>query len=538
MSFTSLRGLIEEAKEQNLPLYQMMINNEMELRGISEEAIMEQMGEQLDVMIEAVRKGTENEVMTRTGITGGDGYRVTEYAKKKESIVDPVSLQVVANAMAVNEVNAAMGRIVATPTAGSAGILPAVLVYMMDTGDYTREQLIHAMFTASALGIVIANRASISGAQGGCQAEIGSATAMAAGALVELKGGTPEQAGHAVGLALKNSLGLVCDPVAGLVEIPCIIRNGLHAMTALTAADMALANVVSVIPSDEVIDAMNAIGNELPESLRETGIGGLAGTPTGRRIREQMFGDNTELVADVEVEMSGTGEKVFEDGVSSTYQSGFEIIGPVMVGPSSSHTAGAVRIGNVARQLLSEEPEEVVFTLMDSFAKTYQGHGTDLALIAGVLGYTTKDSEISDVREIAKERGLKINFLERNLGHYHPNTARVHLFGPTRHVTIIGSSVGGGKIEVNQVDDFSVTLSGERPTIVIRHHDQHGIIGKVSSHLMNKGLNISALSYERSKINGPSISIFEVDQATTQKEVDEMKEMFDFIEDIVLVYVK
>ena len=207
------------------------------------------------------------------------------YAQNESSFVNPSTLNAAANALAVSEVNAAMGRIVATPTAGSAGILPAVLVHALDSGRFSREQIVQSIFTASALGLVIANKASISGAAGGCQAEIGSATAMAAGTLVELAGGTPNQVGNAVGIALKNSLGLVCDPVAGLVEIPCILRNGLHAITAQAAADMALAGVASVIPPDEVIKVMHEVGQQMPESLRETGIGGLAGTPTGEKIK-------------------------------------------------------------------------------------------------------------------------------------------------------------------------------------------------------------------------------------------------------------
>ncbi|EHR38214.1 L-serine dehydratase, iron-sulfur-dependent, alpha subunit [Facklamia languida CCUG 37842] len=533
-----MKGLVDEANESKLTISQLMINNEVELQGITEEDMMTQMAEQFDVMVKAVRKGTQELTMAKTGVAGGDGYRVFQYAQKKQSLVDPFTLEVVANAMAVNEVNASMGRIVATPTAGSAGILPAVLTHMYDTNKFSREEIVRVMFTASALGLVIANRASISGAQGGCQAEIGSATAMAAGSLVELHGGTPEQVSNAVGLALKNSLGLVCDPVAGLVEIPCITRNGLHALTAMASADMALADVVSIIPTDEVIDAMDAVGNELPESLRETGIGGLAGTPTGRRIKEQVFGNNDELVKDVEVEMSGTGEKVIDDGVTARYQSGFEIIGPVMVGPSSSHTAGAVRIGNVARQLLGEEPEEVVFTLMDSFAKTYQGHGTDLALIAGVLGFTTRDPEIKNAREIAKERGLKVNFLERNLGNYHPNTARVHLFGPNRHITIIASSIGGGKIEVEKFEEYNVRFSGERPTLIVRHRDRKGTIGALSTFLVEHDINISYMAHERAKINGPAISIYEMDQALTPDDIQFMKDKFNFIEDLMSIHIK
>lgn len=522
MSFTSLRELIQLATDRKVPIYRIMIETELELRGGEEQTLIDAMTEQFDVMVESVRKGTSELTMSKTGITGGDGYRVFQYAKAGDTIVEPFTLEVVANAMAVNEVNASMGRIVATPTAGSAGILPAVLTHMLDTGKFKREELVNVMFTSSALGLVIANRASISGAQGGCQAEIGSATAMAAGALVELQGGSPEQVGHALGLALKNSLGLVCDPVGGLVEIPCITRNGLHALTAMAAADMALAGVRSIIPSDEVIDAMDAIGRELPTSLRETGIGGLAGTPTGQQIKEQVFGKDDNLDSDV----------------AASYQSAYEIIGPVMIGPSSSHTAGAVRIGNVARQLLGEEPEEAVFTLMDSFAKTYQGHGTDLALIAGVLGYTTKDAEVAEAKEKAKEKGLKYNFLERNLGNYHPNTARIHLFGPTRQIKVIGSSVGGGKIEIQALDEYSVKFSGERPTLVLHHQDQVGIIGRIAQYLMAKNINISRMSYERSKINGPSISIYEMDGSLSPEDIEALPKMFEFIEEIAIVDVK
>ena len=374
-----------------------------------------------------------------------------QYAQNGNSFVNPSTLNAAANALAVSEVNAAMGRIVATPTAGSAGILPAVLVHALDSGRFTREQIVQSIFTASALGLVIANKASISGAAGGCQAEIGSATAMAAGTLVELAGGTPKQVGNAVGIALKNSLGLVCDPVAGLVEIPCILRNGLHAITAQAAADMALAGVASVIPPDEVIKVMHEVGQQMPESLRETGIGGLAGTPTGKRLKEQILG------------------KESSDSGPAKYQSAYEIIGPVMVGPSSSHTAGAVRIGNIAYQLLNEKPLSVRFSLMGSFAKTYQGHGTDLALLAGVLGLSTMDDGIPNAKEIAEENGLQYEFTKRVLGSYHPNTVLVELSGSTRTVKLLASSLGGGKVEVQEFDDYPLKFSGERPTLVIRH---------------------------------------------------------------------
>lgn len=289
MAFTHLQELIKLAKDRNMSIGRLMLENEIEQSGRSESEILTHMEQQFKVMEEAVRKGIQEPVMSRSGITGGDAYRVYEYIKQGSTFIHPQTLQTMAYALSVSEVNAGMGRIVATPTAGSAGILPGVLVYALDTGRYSRETIILSMLTAAALGLVIANSASISGAAGGCQAEVGSATAMAAGALVEIGGGTPEQVGHAVGLALKNSLGLVCDPVGGLVEVPCIIRNGLHAITALAAADMALAGVKSIIPPDEVIHVMHEVGTEMPASLRETGIGGLAGTPTGKALRNKIF---------------------------------------------------------------------------------------------------------------------------------------------------------------------------------------------------------------------------------------------------------
>ena len=475
------------------------------------------MSEQLTVMEEAVRKGTTSPVMSRTGLTGGDGHRLYQYAQNENSFVNPTTLNAAANALAVSEVNAAMGRIVATPTAGSAGILPAVLVHALDSGRFTREQIVQSMFTASALGLVIANKASISGAAGGCQAEIGSATAMAAGTLVELAGGTPNQVGNAVGIALKNSLGLVCDPVAGLVEIPCILRNGLHAITAQAAADMALAGVASVIPPDEVIEVMHEVGQQMPESLRETGIGGLAGTPTGEKIKEQILG------------------KESSDSGPAKYQSAYEIIGPVMVGPSSSHTAGAVRIGNIAYQLLNEKPQSVRFSLMGSFAKTYQGHGTDLALLAGVLGLSTMDDGIPNAKEIAEENGLQYEFTKRVLGSYHPNTVLVELSGSTRTVKLLASSLGGGKVEVQEFNDYPLKFSGERPTLVIRHNDKKGIISELLCMLSQSGLDIARMANERSKINGAAITICEIDNHVDESFLTSFKKEVPMIDEIIQV---
>ncbi|WDL97528.1 L-serine ammonia-lyase, iron-sulfur-dependent, subunit alpha [Alicyclobacillus sp. ALC3] len=292
MSFTSIRELVGLAETRGLRICDLMIEVESEQSGLPRAEILAHMHSQFDVMEAAVRKGTSEPVRSRTGLTGGDAFRVHQRAQEETGFLGSRPHRAMAYALAVSEVNAAMGRIVATPTAGSAGILPGVLMSVLDEGRYSRNDVVSALFTAAALGLVIANAASISGAAGGCQAEVGSATAMAAGALVELAGGTPIQVGNAVGLALKNSLGLVCDPVAGLVELPCIVRNGLHAVTALAAADMALAGVPSIIPPDEVISAMNSIGHALPDELRETGIGGLAGTPTGQSLKELIFASN------------------------------------------------------------------------------------------------------------------------------------------------------------------------------------------------------------------------------------------------------
>lgn len=317
MAFTSIRELVELAESRSARIYEVMQDVEAEQSGMPRDEILARMHSQFDVMEEAVRKGTSEPIQSRTGLTGGDAFRVHQRSLQESSFLGARPHRAMAYALAVSEVNAAMGRIVATPTAGSAGILPGVLVSVLDEGHYNREQVVNVLFTAAALGLVIANSASISGAAGGCQAEVGSATAMAAGALVELSGGTPIQVGHAVGLALKNSLGLVCDPVAGLVELPCIVRNGLHAVTALAAADMALAGVPSIIPPDEVIAAMNSIGHALPDELRETGIGGLAGTPTGQSLKEMIFANNlgpAEPVAGTPCSTSGSVPEVSGKG--------------------------------------------------------------------------------------------------------------------------------------------------------------------------------------------------------------------------------
>jgi L-serine dehydratase len=226
-----------------------------------------------------------------SGLTGGEGYRMNNYVQSRGGgLCGPFLGRAMAMALSVAGCNASMGRIVAAPTAGSCGILPGCLVSLLEEGRITEDAAVRAMFTAGAFGMVIASRASIAGAQGGCQAECGSAAAMAAAALVEVMGGTPAQCADACAIAIASQLGVVCDPVAGLVEIPCIKRNVSGLMVAFSSADMALAGIEAKIPADECIDAMREVGDALPDTLKETARGGLAATPTGLRLRDQVFG--------------------------------------------------------------------------------------------------------------------------------------------------------------------------------------------------------------------------------------------------------
>ncbi len=241
-------------------------------------------------MQEAVREGKNPDLLSTSRLTRGDAARMEDYAAGG-GITGTFLNHAMARAVAVSEYNAAMGRIVASPTAGSCGILPGTVVTMLEEGRCDEHAAVMALFTAGAIGMVIAQKASIAGAQGGCQAECGSASAMAAAALVELAGGTPAQAAHACAMAIKNQLGLVCDPVAGLVEIPCIKRNVSGAAIAFTSAEMALAGVKSRIPVDECVLAMRQVGDMLPCSLKETSQAGLAATPTGLRLKRQVFGE-------------------------------------------------------------------------------------------------------------------------------------------------------------------------------------------------------------------------------------------------------
>ncbi len=287
--FRNVKELVALATSENKLISELMIEQEILVTRRTREEIMNQMDRNLTVMEEAVEKGLKG-VQSTSGLTGGDAVLIQNYMKKGTPLSGMLLLDAVSKAVATNEVNAAMGTICATPTAGSAGVVPGTLFAVQNQLNPTREEMIRYLFTSGAFGFVVANNASISGAAGGCQAEVGSAAAMAAAAIVEMSGGSPQQCSEAFAITMKNMLGLVCDPVAGLVEVPCVKRNAMGAANALVAADMALAGVTSRIPCDEVIDAMFKIGQTMPTALKETAQGGLAATPTGRALAERIFG--------------------------------------------------------------------------------------------------------------------------------------------------------------------------------------------------------------------------------------------------------
>ncbi|WP_135503786.1 L-serine ammonia-lyase, iron-sulfur-dependent, subunit alpha [Planococcus koreensis] len=287
--FRNVKELVARAEQENKLISEIMIEQEMLVTDRPREDIMKQMDRNLTVMEEAVEKGLKG-VHSVSGLTGGDAVLLQAYMEKGNTLSGNLLLDAVSKAVATNEVNAAMGTICATPTAGSAGVVPGTLFAVKNQLNPTREQMIRYLFTSGAFGFVVANNASISGAEGGCQAEVGSAAGMAAAAIVEMAGGTPQQSSEAFAITLKNMLGLVCDPVAGLVEVPCVKRNAMGAANSVVAADMALAGVTSRIPCDEVISAMYEIGKSMPSALRETAKGGLAATPTGKWLEAKIFG--------------------------------------------------------------------------------------------------------------------------------------------------------------------------------------------------------------------------------------------------------
>lgn len=289
--FYTIEELVQQATERfGGNVAQLMIETEIELTGRSREEILTLMSRNLTVMKYSIVDGL-SESKSVSGLTGGDAAKLDRYIATGKTLSDRTILSAARNAIAVNEFNAKMGLVCATPTAGSAGCLPAVLGVASEKLQLTEQDQLDFLFAAGAFGLVIANNASISGAEGGCQAEVGSASAMSAAALTLAAGGSPYQASQAICFVIKNMLGLICDPVAGLVEVPCVKRNAMGASYALVAADMALAGIESKIPVDEVINAMYQVGSSLPTAFRETAEGGLATTSTGRRLAQEIFGE-------------------------------------------------------------------------------------------------------------------------------------------------------------------------------------------------------------------------------------------------------
>lgn len=288
--FVSAKELLDICKSENISISQAAINREIENYNSTIEKIFERNSIILQVMKDSATRATKEKVDSVSGIIGGDAKKLFDYAKTSNTLLDRRVLELMSMGLSTSEVNAGMGKIVAAPTAGAAGIIPAVLTSVQRDKGFCDEDLIRTLMTTGAIGSIIMRNASVSGAVGGCQAETGSASAMAAAGLVELMGGSPQQALDAASFALIHVMGLVCDPVAGLVEYPCLFRNSSGAINAYMSAEMALAGIKSIVPFDEVVKAMKEVGDAMNPSLKETAMGGVAATPTGKEIEERIFG--------------------------------------------------------------------------------------------------------------------------------------------------------------------------------------------------------------------------------------------------------
>lgn len=282
----TIEELVVTAEKLGCRISTLVKEQEAKSKGCTEEELFLKMKSYLEVMKQAANKGVQSEIRSISGITGGEGKKL--WGARSKALSGEIIAKAAARAMAVSNVNASMGRIVAAPTAGSCGIVPGAVLTVGEILLKTDDEVVDSLFTAAAVGRIIALNATLAGAEGGCQAECGAASAMAAAAIVELAGGSPRQASHAVAIALKAVMGLVCDPVAGLVEVPCVKRNAMGAAEAILAADLALAGIESVIPADEVISAMKEVGRMMSDKLKETAMGGVAATPTGKKLSEKI----------------------------------------------------------------------------------------------------------------------------------------------------------------------------------------------------------------------------------------------------------
>lgn len=291
MKFTSGKEIIQFCGEHQRPLHEVSLSSEIEKTGRSYGYIRDYLKSVIRVMTDAVQAGindTDNRIKGK--IIGNDSVLLMQRIQETKTVCGDTIAKAVAYALSTMEVNASMGKVVASPTAGSCGVLPAVLMTTKERFELSDEMLIEGLLAANLVGTIVARNATISGAEGGCQAEVGTASAMASGAVVHMLGGTPDQVFNAAAMCFKNLLGLVCDPIAGLVESPCAKRNGMGAANALLCAEMSLAGIKSVIPFDEVVEAMYRVGKAMPPSLRETSMGGLATTKTGVQINTELFG--------------------------------------------------------------------------------------------------------------------------------------------------------------------------------------------------------------------------------------------------------
>lgn len=299
--FHSSKELLERCHENHMPIWEVMLNYELQMSPRTREEVMKMLADRLQVMFDGIDAAIAKPEMSPSGMVGKGtpllAAAVRDFKELDSSLLlNEAGIRAMLGAVATGENNARMGVILAFPTAGAAGVLPGVIYGAKFKLGLTQEQMVQMMLTASAIGIIIANTATLSGAAGGCQAEVGSATAMAAAALTEVRGKSPEVTLHAASLALKNMIGLACDPIGGLVEVPCIKRNGIGAVFAMSASDMAYLGIESFVPFDEVVRAMREVGDLMSPKIRETALGGLAVTPTGQEVAKRMgllrIGDN------------------------------------------------------------------------------------------------------------------------------------------------------------------------------------------------------------------------------------------------------
>ncbi|MGL5439914.1 MAG: L-serine ammonia-lyase, iron-sulfur-dependent, subunit alpha [Filifactoraceae bacterium] len=292
MNFGTGERLLKVCEENNLSISEVMLKRELEISKISEKEILSKMKHSYEIMKKATKCATEEETKTMGGLIGGEAKKLKKQFDENKNIAGTLTSKAIMYAMGVLEVNASMGLIVAAPTAGSSGVIPGVFVALQEERAFSDEAMVKALFNAGAIGYLITRNATVAGADGGCQAEIGAASAMAASAITELMGGSPRQCLNAASTAIANILGLVCDPIAGLVESPCQKRNGMGASNAIISAEITLAGIGELIPFDQVVEAMYKVGKSLPFELRESALGGMAGTLTGCSLCQKIFPNN------------------------------------------------------------------------------------------------------------------------------------------------------------------------------------------------------------------------------------------------------